>query len=125
MRVLAIETSCDDTGIAIIETGQKNQPEILADLVSSQIKTHAPFGGVVPTLAKREHQKNLIPLLEQALGQANFLKPKKFFSRFKNIPSDKEKILKEILDREKNLKKTFIKFAKKYQIPQIDYIAAR
>lgn len=124
MRILSIETSCDDTGIAILETGENGQPELLADLVSSQIKTHAPFGGVVPSLAKREHQKNLVPLLEKALYKSNLLKPKKFFSRLKNIPAEKEKTLKEILNREKNIQKSFIKLAKKYEIPQIDYLAA-
>ncbi|MBI2278721.1 MAG: tRNA (adenosine(37)-N6)-threonylcarbamoyltransferase complex transferase subunit TsaD [Candidatus Brennerbacteria bacterium] len=62
MRILAIETSCDETGIALIEaTGGVRAPRIriLKNLVSSQIAVHAPFGGVVPNLAKREHLKNL------------------------------------------------------------------
>jgi len=65
MRILAIETSCDETGIAIIEaSGGLQNPKfrILKDLVASQIKIHRPFGGVVPNLAKREHIKNL-PIL--------------------------------------------------------------
>ncbi len=80
MKILAIETSCDETGIALIESDSKgkarpvrgrgslralaasNGIKILANLVSSQIETHRPFGGVVPFLAKREHEKNL-PIL--------------------------------------------------------------
>ena len=65
MKILAIETSCDDTSIAIVQaSGGLKRPrfKILKNLISSQIKVHAPFGGVVPNLAKREHQKNL-PLL--------------------------------------------------------------
>ncbi|MBI4119982.1 MAG: tRNA (adenosine(37)-N6)-threonylcarbamoyltransferase complex transferase subunit TsaD [Parcubacteria group bacterium] len=62
MKILAIETSCDDTGLALIETDNNGRIKILANLVSSQIKTHRPWGGVVPNLAKREHQKAL-PLL--------------------------------------------------------------
>ncbi|MBI4160082.1 tRNA (adenosine(37)-N6)-threonylcarbamoyltransferase complex transferase subunit TsaD [Candidatus Wolfebacteria bacterium] len=65
MRVLAIETSCDETAIALLEAsgGLKNPRfKILENFVSSQIAIHRPFGGVVPMLAKREHQKNL-PLL--------------------------------------------------------------
>ena len=74
MKILAIETSCDDTGIAILEyKPQKNQLKILANLVSSQIKIHAPWGGVVPMLAKREHQKNLVPLLIKALKKSMLL----------------------------------------------------
>ncbi len=69
MLICAIETSCDETGIAIIEaSGGLKNPEfkILNNLVSSQIKIHRPFGGVVPNLAKREHIKNL-PILFKKL----------------------------------------------------------
>ena len=62
MKILAIETSCDETAIALVEAeGGLNAPrfKILKSLVASQIKIHAPFGGVVPNLAKREHLKNL------------------------------------------------------------------
>ncbi|MEK7501039.1 MAG: tRNA (adenosine(37)-N6)-threonylcarbamoyltransferase complex transferase subunit TsaD [Patescibacteria group bacterium] len=70
MRILAIETSCDDTGLALIEADDKGRIRVLANLVSSQIKTHRPWGGVVPHLAKREHQKAL-PLLWQMLTTNN------------------------------------------------------
>ncbi len=69
MRILAIETSCDETGIALLEaSGGLKSPKfkVLKNLVSSQIKVHRPFGGVVPNLAKREHLKNL-PLLFENL----------------------------------------------------------
>ncbi|MDP2947328.1 MAG: tRNA (adenosine(37)-N6)-threonylcarbamoyltransferase complex transferase subunit TsaD, partial [Nanoarchaeota archaeon] len=71
---MGIETSCDDTGIAIIEAQPaKTGPifNILSNVVSSQIKTHAPFGGVVPNLAAREHLKNIEPCLKTALKEAN------------------------------------------------------
>jgi len=73
MIVLGIETSCDDTGIAIIRVSGKKRPiiEILSNVVSSQIKTHAPFGGVVPNLAAREHLKNIEPCLKTALKEAD------------------------------------------------------
>ena len=73
MKVLSIETSCDETGISILEcTGNtKNASfKVLADSLNSQIKIHAPYGGVFPALAKREHLKNLPILLERALKKA-------------------------------------------------------
>lgn len=73
MRILGIETSCDDTGIAVLEiTGTKNPRfRILSNVVASQIKVHQKYGGVYPMLAKREHQKNLPIALKQALKKAN------------------------------------------------------
>lgn len=61
MKILAIETSCDETGIALLEV-KNSKFKILANQLSSQAKIHAPYGGVFPALAKREHIKNL-PLL--------------------------------------------------------------
>ena len=72
MRILAIETSCDETAIALVEGsgGIKNPRfKVLENLVSSQIKIHRPFGGVVPMLAKREHLKNLPKILAKVKKQ--------------------------------------------------------
>ncbi len=68
MKVLAIETSCDDTGVALLDV-RESQVKILADFVSSQNEIHAPYGGVVPNLAVRAHYKNLPILLEAVLGK--------------------------------------------------------
>ena len=59
---LAIETSCDETAVALFETESK---KLIKHLVASQVKLHAPFGGVVPELSAREHTKNITPLLEE------------------------------------------------------------
>ncbi|MBU2635401.1 tRNA (adenosine(37)-N6)-threonylcarbamoyltransferase complex transferase subunit TsaD, partial [Patescibacteria group bacterium] len=69
MNILAIETSCDDTCIAIIKTSGRKKPcfKILSNIVSSQIEVHKKYGGVYPTLARREHKKNLPLVLEKAL----------------------------------------------------------
>jgi N6-L-threonylcarbamoyladenine synthase len=70
MRILSIETSCDETAISIIEArGAKSRAQfnILANNVATQINIHQPYGGVVPMLAKREHIKNLPILLEKTL----------------------------------------------------------
>jgi len=71
MRILAIETSCDETAMALVNaTGGLSSPKfkIEENVVSSQIAIHRPFGGVVPNLAKREHIKNLPIVLSEIFG---------------------------------------------------------
>lgn len=78
MNILAIETSCDETGIALLDaTGGLRAPrfKILQNFVASQIKVHRPFGGVVPNLAKREHLKNLPILFKKLLATQKSFKP--------------------------------------------------
>ena len=65
MLTLGIETSCDDTGVAII----RNEREVLCELLSSQIKDHSRFGGVIPEFAARKHLENLLPLVDAALSE--------------------------------------------------------
>ncbi|MBX4180828.1 tRNA (adenosine(37)-N6)-threonylcarbamoyltransferase complex transferase subunit TsaD [Sodalis sp. CWE] len=67
MRVLGIETSCDETGVAIFDS----QQGLLANQLYSQIKIHANYGGVVPELASRDHVRAIIPLIYAALSEAN------------------------------------------------------
>jgi len=67
MRVLGIETSCDETGIAIFD----DQRGILAHQLYSQVKLHADYGGVVPELASRDHVRKTLPLIQAALAEAN------------------------------------------------------
>ncbi len=74
MKILSIETSCDETGISILEAkgGLTNASfKVLGDNVSSQIAIHAPYGGIFPALSKREHIKNLPIVLEKTLKEAN------------------------------------------------------
>jgi len=66
LRLLAIETSCDETAAAVVEDGRR----ILSNVVSSQAAIHAPFGGVVPELASRHHIENLVPVIRSALADA-------------------------------------------------------
>ena len=116
MIILAIETSCDDTGIAILEAISSGDFKVLANVVASQIKVHQKYGGVYPAMAKREHQRNLIPTFIKALKQSSLLK---------NItqPPQNEPRLNNILDREQELLKKIVPFLKKYQKPDIDLIA--
>ena len=64
MKILAIETSCDETAVAVLEV-KNNKFRIIINLVSSQVKLHEKYGGVYPSLAKREHQKNLPILIKK------------------------------------------------------------
>ncbi|MFT5062959.1 MAG: N6-L-threonylcarbamoyladenine synthase [Gammaproteobacteria bacterium] len=67
MRILGIETSCDETGLAIYDGDQG----LMAHALYSQIETHAYYGGVVPELASRDHVRKLIPLLDEVMEQAD------------------------------------------------------
>lgn len=66
MRVLGIETSCDETGIAIYD----DKKGLLANQLYSQVKLHADYGGVVPELASRDHVRKTVPLIQAALKEA-------------------------------------------------------
>ncbi|WP_024822629.1 tRNA (adenosine(37)-N6)-threonylcarbamoyltransferase complex transferase subunit TsaD [Aminobacterium mobile] len=68
---LGIESSCDDTAVSVLE-GQRN---VKADFISSQIKEHAPFGGVVPEFASRMHLEAILPLIQAAFSQAGISSP--------------------------------------------------
>jgi len=76
MRILAIETSCDETALSIIESNGSTHPttfNVLANRVLSQIDMHKEYGGVFPAVAKREHAKAIVPLLHATLSDANLL----------------------------------------------------
>jgi N6-L-threonylcarbamoyladenine synthase len=67
VKILAIESSCDETAAAVVEDGSR----ILSSTISSQIATHAKYGGVVPELASREHLRSIVPVTRMALEQAS------------------------------------------------------
>lgn len=115
MKILGIETSCDETAIAIIESKNDNH-RVLVNLVSSQIKIHSPFGGIVPSLAAREHQKNLIPILIKALKENKMLK-------FNFVKPKIEREIKNIFEKQPILFKNFLKYGLNVKTPEIDLIA--
>lgn len=126
MRILAIETSCDETAIALIEsTGSKTKPafSVLSHIVSSQAKLHAEWGGVVPNLAKREHQRNLPTILLKVLQESG-IKNKELRKRStkKNLNS-KFIIHNSILEREPELLAKFERYILPLSRPDIDLIA--
>jgi N6-L-threonylcarbamoyladenine synthase len=65
-RILAIESSCDETAAAVVEDGER----VLSSVVASQLDTHGKYGGVVPELASREHLRSIVPVVRRAIGQA-------------------------------------------------------
>ncbi len=120
MTILGIETSCDETAVSVVEgKGGLRRPKfkVLAHVVSSQTAIHAPWGGVVPMLAKREHGKNLIPVLEKTLNNSK-LKTKSVKQQLKN-----KNEIEKILEREPELLEQFLKFIPTIKPPRIDAIA--
>ena len=67
MRILGVETSCDETAAAVVDDSGR----VWSDVVRSQIASHAPFGGVVPEIAARDHIRAIGPVVTEALAQAN------------------------------------------------------
>ncbi len=127
MIILAIETSCDETSIALIERTDSIENnstyKVLSHETISQINLHREHGGVFPELARREHEKNLIPLLHKVLKDADMLSVNDF---------PHEKIIEilgsdiELLERYPDLKENTFDFFSKYKIKDgqnIDFIA--
>ncbi len=114
MRILSIETSCDETGISILSL-EGQTITLLGNALASQIEIHAQYGGVFPALAKRAHAEKFVPLLTQALDEAYLLdavdEP--------HTASD----LSFLDEKESVLKETLTPFFTYYQRPDIDYIA--
>ena len=121
MRILAIETSCDETAIAILEAEgdeRSAQFRVLGNALLSQIEIHREYGGVFPALAKREHAKNLVPILEAALEEAELLR-----EDTQAIPEETRAKISEILAREPGLAEAFFEFVSECEPPEIDAIA--
>lgn len=127
MKLLAIETSCDETGIAVVEAqgplgdiAEKAPIKVLSDLLVSQIEFHKEFGGVFPNIARREHRKAILPLLLQALEQAHLLK---------KLPTPRELTTAEvekfetIFHKESELLAQTKEILPQYKTPDIDAIA--
>ncbi|MDZ4232137.1 MAG: tRNA (adenosine(37)-N6)-threonylcarbamoyltransferase complex transferase subunit TsaD, partial [Candidatus Pacearchaeota archaeon] len=76
MNILSIETSCDDTGVAVLRAQGSERPrfEILSNVLSSQTEIHEQYGGVYPMAAQREHEKNLPAAIARALKEAGKVK---------------------------------------------------
>ncbi len=120
MKILSIETSCDETAICLLEaSGGKEAPEfkILGNGLMSQIEIHKPMGGVVPMLAKRAHGVNLVPILLEVLREAEVLETA---DQIENKPTEE---ISKILEREPELLDAFINNLLTIEPPDIDAIA--
>ena len=73
MNVLGIETSCDETGVAVVQADTSDTPKLLAHALHSQVEMHGAYGGVVPELASRDHIRRVVPLTRQVLAQAGIV----------------------------------------------------
>ncbi len=120
MRILAIETSCDETAISIVDFRGEKKFYLLSDSVLSQAEIHKKYGGVYPALAKREHINNIFPLILASLEQAGFLDERK---RKKKIPESKKKKIQKFLDRDEDNFENLIFLFENYNKPKIDKIA--
>lgn len=114
MKILSIETSCDETGICILEQGGSTI-RLLGNALASQIELHAQYGGVFPAMAKRAHAEKITLLVQTALDEAYMLDA-----------VDAEQPLPDLSfldDKETTLKEHLAPFLAFYQKPDIDYIA--
>ena len=121
MKILSIETSCDETAIAVLEAeGDERNARftVLGNALLSQIDLHREYGGVFPALAKREHAKNLVPLLDAALEEAELLR-----EDTQAIPEETRDAIAEMLAREPGLAEAFFDFVSECEPPAIDAIA--
>lgn len=122
MQILAIETSCDETGLTIAEvehTDTQTLVTIHSNALLSQALLHARYGGVYPTLAKREHAKNLTPLLIEALREAGHYEETDSNELSQELVGE----IKDILVREPELFVQLIVLLGKIKRPNIDAIA--
>ncbi|HEY0220745.1 MAG TPA: tRNA (adenosine(37)-N6)-threonylcarbamoyltransferase complex transferase subunit TsaD [Candidatus Paceibacterota bacterium] len=122
MKILSIETSCDETAVSLAEAkGGILSPtfSVLGNALISQINIHKEYGGVFPMLAKREHAKNLIPLLEKVMTEAGIITLSK---KSENYSEEKWKEIEKILEREEGLFEAFKKYLENVEKPEIDVI---
>jgi N6-L-threonylcarbamoyladenine synthase len=123
MKILAIETSCDETSIALIEKIYDGSYKIISHETISQMKLHREYGGVYPTLSRREHEKNLVPLLHKVLNDGGMIKEKNI------TQGGRDEILNllgeniELLERYPDLKENVFTFFETFDIVPPSFIA--
>ena len=122
MRILSIETSCDETAVSLVEaTGDFPHAtyEVLGDALWSQIDIHREYGGVFPALAKREHAATIVPMLEKALIESEL----EACDPTPALDTKTETEIRQLLEREPGLADQLLEFHKEKGIYEIDLIA--
>lgn len=123
MIILGIETSCDETALSLLEIKEKDGVahfKVLGNEVHSQIKVHEKYGGVFPMMAKREHNRNLIPLFKKLLEESGFAQQK---SPAIALSDDQNEKIEKMLNKESELQKAFREYIPTIERPNIDAIA--
>lgn len=129
MKILSIETSCDETALALIDvqaptdTSHSPQFTVLATSLFSQIDIHKEYGGVFPALAKRAHSENILPLMSNLLGDY-FTQPDSsdLEKKSPHLTDEQKTTIRQILERDETLATTLIKFVEKNPKPDIDHL---
>ena len=121
MRILSVETSCDETALAVLKVIGSAKPSfsIEAQKIASQIALHTQYGGVFPMMAKREHSRNIVPLFLETLKEASLFKPAKNAA----LDSKLEKKVRTLLEKEHEMVEGFITEISHIKKPSIDAIA--
>ncbi|HSE56929.1 MAG TPA: tRNA (adenosine(37)-N6)-threonylcarbamoyltransferase complex transferase subunit TsaD [Candidatus Paceibacterota bacterium] len=125
MKILSIETSCDETAVSVLECSGSTV-RVLGNALSSQIDIHAQYGGVFPALAKRAHAEKIIPLLQEALTEAELLyktESNQPVVSFAEPDEETKQKIQTICEQEPGLAEAIITFGKLYEAPDIDHIA--
>lgn len=122
MRILSIETSCDETAIAVLDAdlkgGTASRFAVLGNALLSQIDIHKEYGGVFPAVAKREHVKHLVPVLRQAFTQAGLT-----VEATQEVSAELRQRITELLVREEGLAEQLLALATTVEPPTLDAIA--
>jgi N6-L-threonylcarbamoyladenine synthase len=121
MRILSIETSCDETAVTLLQTEgifPHATYTVLGNALFSQIDIHREYGGVFPAVAKREHAKTLVPMLERALEEAGLLT-----NEAVELGAADESVIIDTLSREPGLAEALLQFLRSHACPDIDLIA--
>ena len=121
MNILAIETSCDETAVSLlyIENPGTEQESfaVLGNKILSQADQHAAYGGVYPSLAKREHARNLVPIVGQVI-EGHFATSDTALQ----LPQEKKEQISELLHREPELLASLLAYLESTSRPNLDYI---
>jgi len=120
MKLLALETSCDETAFAVFDFHSERTFTILSEQLNSQIDIHKEYGGVYPAVAKREHTKNVFPLFIASLEESKLLQRRK---NSIDIPQNILDLISKILERDPDNLELLVQFYETYEQPAIDLVA--